>query len=169
MDLRHQTKQLVLKEKHFTGLILKNLAVIQKQKLFCDYGYPSLFKYLIKELKYSESEANIRVAAVKLSLREPSVPNKISKGELSLTNAAQVNTSLSLFEKEQGKKADQDNVQQALDLATNKSTREAKEDLRTNLNLKTPRREKLILDERMLDKMDRVRKIVTAHPPPLLT
>ena len=159
LNLKDQTRQLVIKEKHYTALVLKNLAIIQRQKLFSDYGYPSLFKYLICELGYSESEANIRVAAVKLSLRDASIPSKITRGKLSLTNAAQVNTSLSLLEKDQGRKANAEVIQKAVGLALDKSTRNAKEDLRVNLKLRPPRRETLILDDRILGKIDRVRKI----------
>ena len=148
MNLRKQTSELVEKERFYTAKILQNLAIIDRRKLFSDYGYPSLFKYLTRELKYSEAEANIRVAAVRLIGREKSVAGKIASGEISLTNAAEINTSLGQFEREVKQKASTQIVQQAVALGENKTTRRAKEDLRKALELKTPRRETLILDEK---------------------
>ena len=158
MNLRGQTKELVAKEKHYTALILKNLATIERQKLFSDYGYPSLFKYLVRELNYSEAEANCRVAAVKLILRHKPVIKEIARGKLSLTNAAQVGSSLRTKERESGKKASDKTVQKAIGLALGETTRKAKEKLRRELKINAPRREQLILDERILAKMDRLRK-----------
>ena len=159
MNLRTQTRELVQKEKHYTALILKNLAEVERRKLYCDYGYPSLFKYLTKELRYSDSEAHIRVAAVRLTVRKKSVAKDVASGKLSLTNAAQIQTSLNQHEKESGCVADERTVQRALELSLNQPTRTAKEELRKEFNLKTPRTERVILDERILEKVDRVRKI----------
>ena len=159
MKLREQTKELVEKEKFYTARILKNLAVIERQKLFSDYGYPSLFKYLTKELKYSDSEANIRVSAVRLVNRDEGVVEKVAQGTISLTNVAEVGTSLSLLERQDGAKVGKEIVKQAIELGENKSTRMAKEDLRKELGLNTPRREFITLGEEMLAKVDRARVI----------
>ena len=147
------------KKKSYTAKILRNLAVIESKKLYSDYGHPSLFKYLTKELKYSDSEANIRVAAVRLVNREKDVVKKISSGQLSLTNAAEVNTSLNLLERQEGEKANGTVVAKAIEMGENKSTRRAKEELRRNLKLEMPRREVMTLDEEILAKVDRARVI----------
>ena len=159
MNLRKQTGEFVEKEKFYTAKVLQNLAIIDRQKLFSDYGYPSLYKYLTRELKYSDSEANIRVAAVRLIKREKSVAEKIAKGKISLTNAAEINTSLNQFERENKQKACTKIVQQAVILAENKTTRRAKEDLRQALELKAPRRETLILEEKLKSPHEPLRAI----------
>lgn len=159
MDLRRQTREFVTKEKYYTAKILQNLAVIERDKLFSDYGYPSLYKYLSKELHYSDSEANTRVAAARLINRESSVVEKIAEGSLSLTNAAEVNTSLNQWERESKQGADDQTVQKAISLGENKPTRKAKKDLRQGLKLKTQRQETIVLDEKMLAKVDRARAI----------
>ena len=120
---------------------------------------PSLFKYLTKELKYSDSEANLRVAAVRLVLREKQVVKKIACGDLSLTNAAEINTSLNQLERETKRTTDKKTLDQAIAIGENKSTRQAKEDLRQALQLDVPRRETIILDEKILAKVDRARAI----------
>ena len=159
MNLRRQTKELVEKEKFYTAKILKNLAVIERRKLFSDYGHPSLFKYLTKELKYSDSEANIRVSAVRLVNRDEGVVEKVARGILSLTNVAEVGTSLSLLERQTGEEVDKKTVKQAIKLGENKSTRKAKEDLRMGLQLDIPRKETMTLGDEMLAKIDRARVI----------
>ena len=147
------------KKKPTRQKISNNLAIIERKKLFSDYGYPSLFKYLTKELKYSDSEANIRVSAVRLVNRDDQVVEKIAKGKLSLTNTAEVGTSLNLLEKQEGEKAGREVVKEALQLGEDKSTRKAKEDLRKKLRLEIPRREIVTLGEEILAKVDRARVI----------
>ena len=41
MTLRERTKILVAKEKHYTAKIIKHLAIINREKRYCDYGYPT--------------------------------------------------------------------------------------------------------------------------------
>ena len=159
MEFRQQTKQLVAQEKYCVALTLKNLTIVEGQKLFSDYGYPSSFKYFVRELGYSEGEANIRVAAVKLAIKDKSVVEKVGKGELSLTNAAQVNAAIKAKERETGETAKPEMVQKALDLASGETTRKAKEKLRKELKLKMPRKETVTLDEKILNKLDRVAKL----------
>ena len=42
VKIRKETKALVAKEKFYTAQILQNLAIIEREKLFSDYHYPSL-------------------------------------------------------------------------------------------------------------------------------
>lgn len=49
-ELFIQTKKLVEKEKIYTHQILTHLIEIERRKLYVDLKYPSLFKYLTKEL-----------------------------------------------------------------------------------------------------------------------
>lgn len=159
INLRTETKNLVAREKHYTALILKNLARIESQKLYSDYGHSSLYRYLTKELKYSDGEANIRVAAVRLVVRNRDVTQKIQSGKLSLTNAAQAHNFLCQYEKESSQKANKKTVEHAVKLSEDESTRSAKDKLRRALKLSTPRTEKILLDEKILVKVDRARKI----------
>ena len=159
MTIRERTKTLVAKEKHYTAKIIKHLALINRKKLFCDYGYPTLFKYLVHELQYSEAEAYTRVSAVKLAARAPTTTAHIESGNLSLTNAAQINASLGQYEKEKRTKAPKALVNKMLSLTENKTTREAKRDLQRALNIKAPTKETLVLDERILGKIERAKKL----------
>lgn len=66
MNIFIETKQLAKTEKHYTAKILKNLMIIDEEKLYSDLKYPSLHKYIVMERGYSEPEARVRVDAVRL-------------------------------------------------------------------------------------------------------
>jgi hypothetical protein len=149
MNLHQSTLQLVLKEKEYTAKIIQNLIRIDHKKLYCDWKYPTLFKYLTKGLGYTEAEANVRVGAVRFARREKSVVRKISQGSLSLSNAALA---------ESVSKKNSIPPKKIIPLIENKSTRQAKEALRQKFNPEMPRREMLALDERMLAKLDRLKQ-----------
>ena len=150
MSIFTTTKKLVSQERKYTTLILKNLVEIEKKKLYCDLGYPSLYKYLIKELKYSEGESNIRINAVRLMVRSKKVEKKIQEGNISLTNAALANQTLN-----QNPNLD---INKVIDIVTDKSTRAAKDDLQETFKLQPERKERVILDEKILSKLDKVKK-----------
>jgi hypothetical protein len=149
----NQTKDFVKKEKSFTVLILKNLKHIQEHRLFAKLGYPSLYKYLIKELKYSEGEANIRVANVKLMRRSKAANEKILKGELSLTNGRDIFRGL-----DQGKDIDEEKIIKVIGEIKNKSTREAQNIIAQLFELETPKEEKLVLRGEILVKLNRLKE-----------
>jgi hypothetical protein len=157
MNLDQETRQLVKREKFYTAKILQNLCQIDREKLFSDFGFSSLYAYLIKGLSYSESEAHLRVSAVKLIRKESSVLQRIEEGSLSLTNAAQVNMTLNELSHEV--EITKPMIAEAVALASNVSTRLAKEELRKTFAPSTSRKETLTLQGEILDKLDRVRKI----------
>ena len=123
--------------------------VIERDKLYSDLKYPSLYKYIVKELKYSEAEATVRVNAVRLMLKSKLAEEKVVSGEISLTNAAEANKVL------QNNK-DNDKVTAVVEAAEDKSTREFKDFVQQEFQRE--RREVLVLKEYMLKKFDRLRK-----------
>jgi hypothetical protein len=86
--LLNQTKLLVSKERRLLKEILEHLQEIYDRRLFADLGYSSLFKYLVKELKYSEGAAARRISALRLVKKVPEAKKLIENGELNLTVAA---------------------------------------------------------------------------------
>jgi hypothetical protein len=55
--------------------------IVEREKLYCDLMYSSLFSYLVKELKYSEREATLKVNTVRLiaSIKKSSGQCKIGE------------------------------------------------------------------------------------------
>jgi 5-methylcytosine-specific restriction endonuclease McrA len=151
MKIFSETKELVRKEKEYTKKILKNLMIIERDKLFCDLKYPSLYKYLIKELGYTDAEAMIRVNAVRLMLKSKVAQKNVEEDRLSLSNAAEANKAIK-------KSVDRspEKVEQIVQKATESSARVFKDFVRKEIE---KRREEIVrLDEHMLEKLDRIRK-----------
>jgi hypothetical protein len=127
---------------------LKNLMIIEREKLYADLKYPSLNKYLVKELGYSDAEATVRVNAVRLMNKSPKAVQKIEEGSLSLTNA-----SAALKASKEIK--DEKRVEELIEKASTESTR--KFQMTVQAELKQERKEVLVLKEYLLNKFDRVR------------
>jgi hypothetical protein len=150
MKIFNEIKQLVRTEKLYTAKILTKLMIVEKDKLYSDLKYSSLHKYIIKELGYSEAESTIRLNAVRLMLKSTKAKKQIENGTLTLTNAAEAN------------KVIQQNKNPALidrivDQAGKTSTRKFKETIAKEFGQN--RREVLILQEHMIKKFDKLRKI----------
>jgi len=89
-ELLNRIEVLVKKEKEITIAVIEHLQEIQERRLFAELGYSSLFAYCTKHLKYSDSDAYYRINSMKLTKAVPAAKEKISSGELSLTNATKV-------------------------------------------------------------------------------
>ena len=151
MNLFSLAKKQVKAEKACTAELLKTLLIIEKKKLFSDLKYPSLYKYLVKELNYSESEAVIRINAVRLMKRSKKVVKKIAQGSLSLTNASIANQ---LLDNEKNEKI----INKIIDIAENESSRKLKKDAPEVLDKKRRRTETLRLKEHTIVKFDKLRE-----------
>ena len=82
MNIFIETKNLAKVEKSYTAKILQNLVIIDRDKLYADLKYPSLLKYIISELEYSEPEARLRVNAVRLMRKSEKAVEKIVRGKI---------------------------------------------------------------------------------------
>lgn len=83
-------KSLCQKEKEITGEIIRCLQDIYDQKIYLDMGYGSLFSFCTDELGQSPSAAQRKCDAVRVSRFVPDLPQKIEKGEMSLSKVSQV-------------------------------------------------------------------------------
>jgi len=149
----NQTKNLVAKEKHYTVLILQNLKHINEHKLYAKLSYSSLYKYLVEELKYSEGEANIRVANVKLMQRSKVACEKIISGELSLTMGKDLFRAI-----DQSREVSEEKIATAILELKDKTTREAQSAIARLFGLADAVEEKVILKGELLDKLNRLKK-----------
>jgi hypothetical protein len=93
MKLHHLTdetlltaaQKLVSQERELLTLLLHHLREIERRRLFSTLGFPSLFAYAVKQLGYPEDQAHRRVSAMRLMRELPELEEKISSGELNLT------------------------------------------------------------------------------------
>jgi hypothetical protein len=96
-QLHCDTKSLASEERRVQLELLHHLLELDRRKLFLSLGFGSLFDYVVKELKYSESSAYRRIQAMRLLRDLPQVEEKLAEGSLTLTAASQLQ---SLFKKE---------------------------------------------------------------------
>jgi hypothetical protein len=135
-ELLIKVKNLVHLERRTTAEILKSLCLVEKDKLYIELGYSSLFKYLCLELGHSEGEATRRINACRMMKEFPQIEEKVKDGALNLTNlsrAAQVFKQTDLNSKEKNL---------ALIKIENKSTREAEQILFSLTDIKIEVKEK---------------------------
>jgi hypothetical protein len=151
-QLLEQTFSLRQKERSLTHLILKNLIEIEKRKLYSDLKYPSLYKYLIKHLKYSTAEAQVRIQAMKLMRGVPSVAKKIEEGKISLTQASDLQRAFSQTD------IKRDKAELLIEEVSGKSTRATQEILFEKLSLDKPKTVSVTLPEYLVKKLERLRK-----------
>lgn len=121
--LIEDTKKLILIERKVLSRLLYHLAEIDRRKLFCDYGFSSLYDYMTRGLKYSESAAMRRIQVARLLVKHPQIENKIETGKLTLTTISQAAT---LFKNHPMNKISQSKVLAQIE---NKSTREVQKDI----------------------------------------
>jgi Asp-tRNA(Asn)/Glu-tRNA(Gln) amidotransferase B subunit len=90
-SLHTDTIRLVTREREVTSQILHYLKENDRRKLYSDHQCPSLFRYCVKILGYSESSAQRRIVAARLLSDLPQIESKLEEGTLSLTNISQAN------------------------------------------------------------------------------
>jgi len=151
MNIFEDTIKFSKMEKYYTAKLLKNLMVIERDKLYSDLKFSSLHKFIVKKLNYSDAEATIRVNAVRLMLMSPKAEMKIAKGELTLTNASEANKAL-----KSNSVKDRELIEQLVDSASDNSTRGFKKII--SEEFEKPRFETVTFDERIIKQFDRMRK-----------
>ncbi|MGZ3785589.1 MAG: HNH endonuclease, partial [Bdellovibrio sp.] len=99
-DLVEQVRQLFHREKRLGDAILLGLKEIKQRRLFAALGYSSLFEMLVKHYHLSETASYQRVNALKLIESVPEAQEVLFSGEVSLSNAALVQSFIQRSEKE---------------------------------------------------------------------
>jgi hypothetical protein len=104
-ELLTRTKGLIAEERRITLLLIEHLEEIQARMLYAELGYGSLWEFATRELGLSEGAAQRRIQAMRLVRDVPEAKEALKLGELSLSNAAKVQ-SFRQAEKKLGRKAD---------------------------------------------------------------
>jgi 5-methylcytosine-specific restriction endonuclease McrA len=81
---------LVGQERENLGDVVDHLAEVDRRDLALDRGFPSLFHYCVKELRYSESAAFLRIRAARASRQFPRISADLRSGELHLDAIARL-------------------------------------------------------------------------------
>ncbi len=89
-ELVASLKKAVASERKIMAYVLKHIREIDKRKVYLEYGYTSLFAFLVKEIGYCRASAQLRIDAVHMSVEVPTLNQDISEGALDLTKVALV-------------------------------------------------------------------------------
>ena len=174
------TKSLAIEERRISIEIIHHLQEIFKRRLHLFRGYSSLFEYTVQELGYSEAAAGRRLAAMKLLTDVPEVEEKIKKGELTLTVAAQAQR-LFHAEEKNNHPVSVEQKKAILESLTHKSTRAAEQTLIQHssqpLSIQKPDKIKpitstqsevrFIADQSLIDQLDLIKGLLANKFPQL--
>jgi hypothetical protein len=122
------TRALVREETRLTTDVLLHLREVERRQLYAPLGYGSLFEYAVHDLGYAETSANLRIASMRLMKELPKLEEQITKGDITLSVAAQARTFFNQEEKA-GKKLTQDEKEAVVESLAGKTTRQADQTL----------------------------------------
>ena len=91
-QLLDQTRRLAANQRCLEVHILDHLDEIDRRGLALRRGFSSLFDYAVRELRFSDAAAQRRIQAMRLCRRHGWVRASLQSGELSMTAAAQLET-----------------------------------------------------------------------------
>ena len=89
-QLLDQTKRLAANQRCIEVHILDHLDEIDRRGLALRRGFSSLFDYAVRELRFTDAAAQRRIQAMRLCRRHGWVRASLQSGELSMTSAAQL-------------------------------------------------------------------------------
>ncbi len=93
--------------------VLRHLAELDRRDLAAKRGFPSLFAYCVRKLRYSEGEAYRRIHAARAAVKFPVLYRALGRGILSLTSVSMLAPHLT-----------RENYRRLLRGAANRSTRD---------------------------------------------
>ncbi|MBF0315008.1 MAG: hypothetical protein HQK52_16415 [Oligoflexia bacterium] len=146
----------VKKEQQFTLLVLKNLQKIDHEKIFLDYNCQSLLVFCTDVLKYNDSEASVRVSAMRLLGQNLGVSDKIESGQLTLSSAAMIQLFFVAEEKENNQQLTFQKKLQIIEEMQGKSARATQEALNAKRSNPRPKIYNLVVDEEAYTKIERI-------------
>ncbi len=126
-ELTKYLQNLLKQEKQIGDSILLALKEIKTRRIYAGLGYSSLFEMLVKHFHLSETSSYQRLNALKLMESVPTAAKEIFNGDLSLTNAASVQSFILRSEKEQNKPMTLVEKTELITAVKNKSTKEAQQ------------------------------------------
>lgn len=89
-ELDQRMKSLAQKEREILHEILEAVKEIDTRKSYLEFGFGSLFEYLVQGIGYSEGSAQRRIDAARLLREIPQMAAKIQSGEIKLSQISLV-------------------------------------------------------------------------------
>ncbi len=167
----------VKNENEMTLSVIRLLARVEKDRLYLEWRYDSLFEFATKDLKYEETSALRRMAAARLMLEVPEVESKIESGLLHLAQLCRAQTFFRQEESATHKKIDHCEKLKVLSQLEEKSTRQSEKTLfaifpdqihkteKVRIVSENHTEIKLVLDDSVKHKLDRLKQLMSHKNP----
>lgn len=127
--LLNDTQQLASEERRITAKLIQHLQEIDRRRLHLELGYGSLFDFVTRHLHYSESSAQRRIDAMRLSREIPEVRHAVESGTLTLSTVGQLQKFFRHEQKEKQKSYSADEKRELLHQMEGLSSRECERTL----------------------------------------
>ncbi len=101
-ELLESLHGLIKNERKLQAQVLEHLTEIYRRRVHLARGYSSLFTFCVKELGYTESQAQRRVLAMRATQEMPELEKKLELGKVSLATLSLAQSHLMAKEKAQG-------------------------------------------------------------------
>ena len=89
-NLVRRIEEISVKENQTTAELVLHLIEMDQRRLFVQMGYPSLFQYCRRRLKYSEPATNRRISSARAIGKVPELYEALLKKEVSITTISLV-------------------------------------------------------------------------------
>lgn len=123
-------KSLFASERKITFEILLLIQTLDITKAYLELAYSSLFEYLVKEIGYSESAAQRRIASARMMKQVPAIERNLQTGELNMSQVAMAQTAIRQQEKALKQKVSVAQKAQIFEKMRKKSTYESQKILK---------------------------------------
>ena len=128
--------------------LMEALVKVHIARMYCDLGYPSLYKYLVFHHNYSEAEAIVRRDAVKLFIRSDIAKSYYLNGLINLTQSSILWRVIRLKERSGGELGQ--SIEDLLLLIKGRSTRETDVIVHQALDLPFTKKTSIVLSDEKL-------------------
>jgi hypothetical protein len=126
-QLVSETRRLVREELRIGLAVLEHLREVERRRLHIARGHSSLFAFCLRELDYSESQAQLRIDAMRALRDTPAIQERVATGELNVTAVAKVQQFLRRERKLGGKNYSHSARVELFDRVQGKSSREVEQ------------------------------------------
>lgn len=141
-ELLNEFECAVRSERKITHVILKYVREVNRRKLYLDYGYESLYKFMTQHMRYSGDQAYARMNAAIAFEAKPEVEEKIQQGRITLSQLQKVGQCLKQ-EASAGKSVSTEQTNAIFEQIENKSVFETEQVLASELGFEITNYQKL--------------------------
>lgn len=128
-ELGEKLENRIHQERRMTNEVLHLIVMALDRRAYLEFGYPSMFEWLVKGFGYSHSAAFRRIEAAKLIRSVPTVTAKLEAGEVNLSTVSKVQTVIRALERIVGRPVSSEEKSAAIAKIEGQSYRETEQTL----------------------------------------